>query len=150
MFMKTGLVKDCFAVDIKKGEMKSWNPLTQEVQLEMECDPEKREALEITGIYAVMELKDGFKKGEYWTKSKIDIHAQATSKAFGSVFWTKFYDAMAKKTVLKSLLDKWAPKSVSVAKTLATDDAVIDEPLKEENIKEIQGEVNVLESETEV
>lgn len=56
------------------------------------------------GYYAVYHLKNGGYDFVYWTRERIDKHAQEFSQAVKKGWtspWKTNYDAMAKKTVLK-------------------------------------------------
>ena len=67
---------------------------------------------EITGYYATFRLTNGFKKTIYWTKDEVIRHKQKFSRAGVNSPWTTNFDSMACKTVLRSLLSKWAPISI--------------------------------------
>lgn len=78
------------------------------------------------GYYAVYHLKNGGYDFVYWTKERVDQHAQKFSQAVQKGWtspWKTNYDAMAKKTVLKEVL-KYAPKSIELQKTVEADSTV--------------------------
>lgn len=85
---------------------------------------------EIVGYYAYFKLLNGFKKTLYWTKKQCEKHAKTYSKSYGNGTdtdnWTKQFDVMAQKTVLKQLLSKYAPLSVELQKAVIFDQAAID------------------------
>ena len=66
----------------------------------------------VTGYYATFRLTNGFKKTIYWTVEEVTRHKQKFSRAGVNSPWTTNFDAMACKTVLRSLLSKWAPISI--------------------------------------
>ncbi|WP_083256107.1 recombinase RecT [Domibacillus iocasae] len=78
------------------------------------------------GYYAVYHLQNGGFDFVYWTRERIDQHAnkfsQAVQKGWTSP-WKTNYDAMAKKTVLKEVL-KYAPKSIEFQKTVEADSTI--------------------------
>lgn len=83
----------------------------------------------IVGYLAYIRLTNGFEKFHYMTIAEIQQHAQRYSqtakKGFG--LWVDNFDAMAKKTVLKLLLMRWAPlaTSDSLVKAGEADGAVL-------------------------
>ncbi|ANU28427.1 recombinase RecT [Planococcus versutus] len=81
------------------------------------------------GYYAVYHLQNGGYDFVYWTKERIDHHAQKFSQAVQKGWtspWKTNYDAMAKKTVLKEVL-KYAPKSIELQKTVEADSTIKNE-----------------------
>lgn len=84
---------------------------------------------EPVGYYAVYHLKNGGKAFRYWSRKKIEQHAQKYSQAFQKGWtspWKTDFDSMAKKTVLKDLL-KYAPKSIEFARIFSMDETVKQE-----------------------
>ena len=73
-------------------------------------------------------LLNGFTKTTYWTVDKVKAHATKFSQSFRNGYnspWKSDFDAMAQKTVLKSIL-KYAPKSVEMQNAVTFDQAVIN------------------------
>ena len=85
----------------------------------------------VVGYYAYFELINGFEKSVYWTKEQCEAHAKRYSKSYGNGSdtdnWTKMFDQMAIKTVLKNLLSKYAPLSTEMISAVKYDQAVIHE-----------------------
>jgi recombination protein RecT len=130
---KSGEYKKLNCIAIKEGELKDWNPATEEASFEFITNPEVRNKRTSIGYYAFYELKNGFKKAVYWSKGQVEDHAAKWSPSFktgNSKFWKESFDAMACKTVLRNLLDKWGVKSQQVA------DAIINDDNDEDSIKE--------------
>ncbi|AVK85300.1 recombinase RecT [Lysinibacillus sp. B2A1] len=78
------------------------------------------------GYYAVYHLKNGGYDFVYWTRERIEKHAQKFSQAVQKGWtspWETNYDAMAKKTVLKEVL-KYAPKSIELQKVVEADETI--------------------------
>lgn len=119
--MRTGQYKALNAVAVCEGELGSWNALTEEV----EYNPEKKKSDEVIGYIGYFRLLDGFEKTVYWTKDQIESHRMQFSKMSSgktpSGVWQTNYDAMAMKTVLKSLLSKWGPMSTDMATAIEHD-----------------------------
>ncbi|PSL42159.1 recombination protein RecT [Planomicrobium soli] len=81
---------------------------------------------EPVGYYAVYHLQNGGYDFVYWTRERIENHAQKFSQAVQKGWtspWKTNYDAMAKKTVLKEVL-KYAPKSIELQKTVEADSTI--------------------------
>lgn len=113
--LRTGQYKSINCIPVHKGELQKWNPLTEEIEI----DFEKRESDAVIGYAAYFELLNGFRKTVYWTKAQVEKHKKKFSKSdFG---WGKDWDAMALKTVLKSMLSKWGILSVEMQKAVIED-----------------------------
>jgi len=84
----------------------------------------------VVGYYAYFKLLNGFKKTLYWTVDQCKEHAKKYSKSFGTGkstdLWTNSFDAMASKTVLKLLLNRYAPLSVEMQNAIRFDQSSID------------------------
>lgn len=116
---RSGQYKAMNAVKIYEGELTGWNPLTEEIGY----DPTKRTSDEVIGYIGYFKLLNGFEKTVYWTREQIEQHRARFSKAGGNSPWTSDFDAMALKTVLKSMLTKWGPMSTQLAEAVAKDEA---------------------------
>lgn len=113
--LRTGQYKSINCIPVHEGELQKWNPLTEEIEI----DFEKRESESVIGYAAYFELLNGFRKTVYWTKAQVEKHKKKFSKSdFG---WGKDWDAMALKTVLKSMLSKWGILSVEMQKAVIED-----------------------------
>lgn len=123
--MRSGQYKRINVIALKEGEVESWNPLTEELKVNIIDDDEKREKLATVAYFATFELLNGFTKSLYWSKAKMEAHATRFSKAYknksGSSFWLVDFDAMAFKTMLRQLLGKWGVKSTEFTLALETD-----------------------------
>lgn len=118
-------------VDIKEGELKSLDILNEEITAVMIDDPDVREKAKTMGYYAMFELRNGFRKAIYWSKSKMEAHAKEYSKAFSGKtndsFWHKDFDGMAFKTMLRQLISKWGIMSIEMQNAFQSDMGVLDE-----------------------
>jgi len=97
----------------------------------------------VIGYYAYFKLLNGFKKTLYWTVDQCKSHAKKYSRSFGTGkatdLWTNSFDSMASKTVLKLLLNRYAPLSVEMQQAIRFDQSAIDEdgnPIYVDNDKE--------------
>lgn len=75
------------------------------------------------GYFAYMELVNGFEKAIFWTREKVEAHAQRFSKSYGKGFspWKTDFDAMAKKTMILQLLPKYGPMTIEMSAALTAD-----------------------------
>lgn len=129
--MRSGQYRKINACDIREGELKSINPITEEYVFEAITDYEKRKLLPVVGYYAYFEMNNGYRKELYWSKEQMDAHAKRYSMAYrkgwSSSFWASDFDAMALKTMLRQLISKWGMMSVDMETAYQNDMAIEDE-----------------------
>lgn len=129
--MRSGQYRKINACDIREGELKSYNPITEEYVFEAITDYEKRKDLPVIGYFAYFEMTNGYRKELYWSKDQMEAHAKKYSmsyrKGWSSSFWTSDFDAMALKTMLRQLISKWGMMSVDMETAYQNDMAVQDE-----------------------
>ncbi len=137
---RSGQYKHLNAIPVYEGELKGWNPLTEEVVYEPKQDRDTDD--QPIGYLGYMELLNGFSKTVYWTHKQIDDHRREFSKSGGKDkpkgVWADHYDAMALKTVLRNLLTKWGPMTVDMQSADMADSGQYDH-LDEER-REVQAE----------
>lgn len=121
---RSGQYRAMNAVAVHEGELISWNPLTEEIGY----DPTKRTSDNVIGYIGYFKLLNGFEKTVYWSREQIEAHRQRFSKAGGNSPWASDFDAMALKTVLKSMLTKWGPMSTQLAEAVSKDEVEPDGP----------------------
>lgn len=128
--IRSGQYKKLNVVAVKEGELKSFNPFTEDIEVEPIEDPDEREKSETIGYYAMFELVNGFKKCMYWSKAKMKAHAEKYSMGYkahkGYTFWEKDFDGMAFKTMLRQLISKWGIMSIHMQSAFANDMAYRD------------------------
>ena len=75
----------------------------------------------------VVGVTNGFEKTAYMTIEEVKAHAQKFSQTYrkGAGIWKDNFEAMAKKTCLKRLLTKWAPKSLEMNMLQTFDQSVV-------------------------
>lgn len=129
--IRSGEYKKINVLAIKDGELISFNPLEEEIQVNLIEDEEQRENAKTIGYYAMFEFHNGFKKAMYWSKSKMETHAMKYSKGYkakkGYTFWEKDFDGMAYKTMLRQLISKWGIMSIEMQSAIEKDMGVIQE-----------------------
>ncbi len=131
--IRSGQYKKLNVLAIKEGELKKYDPLNEEIEVELMDNEEEREKAETIGYYAMFEYLNGFRKTLYWSKQKMEAHAIKYSMGYrakkGYTFWEKDFDGMAYKTMLRQLISKWGIMSVDLTmqKALESDMAVIND-----------------------
>lgn len=139
--IRSGYYKKLNVLAIKKGELVKFDPLEEEIEVQLIDDEEQREQAETIGYYAMFEYQNGFKKVIYWSKSKMERHALKYSQGYkarkGYTFWEKDFDGMAYKTMLRQLISKWGIMSIEMQDVYSKDMAVINEDGETEYIDTI-------------
>lgn len=129
--VRSGFYKKLNVLAIKEGELISFNPLEEEIEVQLIEDEEVRENAPTIGYYAMFEYSNGFKKAMYWSKKKMECHALKYSMGYkakkGYTFWEKDFDGMAYKTMLRQLISKWGIMSIEMQTAQERDMAVITE-----------------------
>lgn len=147
--IRSGYYKKLNVLPIKEGELIRYDPLNEEIEVELIEDDVIREESVTIGYYAMFEYENGFKKTMYWSKKKMFAHAEKYSFAFKrngggnslemleqgkipekemwkySSFWFKDFDGMALKTMIRQLISKWGIMSIELQTAIDKDMAVI-------------------------
>ena len=124
--LRSNLFKLMNVSEVKEGELKGNNRLTGEIDFQwIEND---RDSVKTVGYVAYFKLMNGFSKQLYMSSEQIKKHGTKFSQSFrkGYGLWKDDFDSMAKKTVLKQLISKYAPMNVEMQKAQQYDQAVID------------------------
>lgn len=174
--MRSGQYKSINVVTLKEGELKKWNMLTEEADIEFIEDDEVRENEPVMGYIATFEYMNGFRKTIYWSREKMVNHADRYSPAFSknattgkypkvsfddyckknypasdewkySSFWYKDFDAMAHKTMLKQLISKWGIMSVEMQTAFEADNETVDNNYIDVTEVPVNGGVEPVETE---
>ena len=118
--IRSGQYKTINTCEVREGEIKR-NKFTGHTEFLGE-NPEG----EVVGYLAYIELMNGFQQSLYMTVEQVKAHAEKYSKNFdkyGTGLWRKEFDLMAKKTVLKLLLNRYGVLSVEMQKAIINDQA---------------------------
>lgn len=126
--LRSGYYKRLNVFAVKAGELKAWNPVTEELEIELIQDDEIREKTATIGYVASFTYVNGFSKTLYWSRQKMEAHALRYSKGYaakkGYTFWEKEFDAMAFKTMLRQLISKWGIMSIDLQTAFEQDSIV--------------------------
>lgn len=113
MALRTGAYKLINVTDVREGELKSYDRLTEEIDLEFVEDEEEREKLPIAGYAGYFRLINGMEKTIYMTRKQIEAHEKKNRKGqYMGKGWKEDFDAMALKTVYRKLIGKWGLMSI--------------------------------------
>lgn len=127
--IRSGMYKKLNVLAIKEGELVRFDPLNEEIVVNLITDEEEREKAPTIGYYAMFEYVNGFRKAIYWSRAKMEAHALKYSKGYqakkGFTFWERDFDAMAYKTMLRQLISKWGIMSIDLQTAIDSDMAVI-------------------------
>ena len=116
--MRSGQMKSIVMTEVYEGECKCWNRFTETFEFG------ERVSDNIIGYYARFETVNGFVKATFWTKEEVLKHAKRFSKSFNRGPWQTDFDAMAKKTVLLSIIKTYAPMSIEMQSAFESDEKV--------------------------
>jgi len=145
--IRSGQYKKLNVLAIKAGELIRFDPLNEDIEVNLIQDDTEREATPTIGYYAMFEYNNGFRKAMYWSREKMMAHADKYSMAFSaakyqdlldgkipekdmwkySSFWYKDFDGMAYKTMLRQLISKWGIMSIDLQNAIDKDMAAINE-----------------------
>ncbi len=152
--LRTGAYKTINVVDIREGELKKYNRLTEEVDIDFIEDENEREKHPVIGYVGYYRLVNGAEKTIYMSVKAIENHERKFRKGeYQGKGWRDDWDAMARKTVYRILIGKWGVMSIDYqtadeGKQLAdvmADDAraenIIDAEYAEVPVDEETGEV---------
>lgn len=154
--IRSGQYERLNVMPIKEGELIKYDPMEEDIEVRLIEDEEEREKAPTIGYFAFFRLTNGFRKSLYWSKKKMELHAEKYSQGYrahkGFTFWEKDFDSMACKTMLRQLLSKYGIMSVELQSAYTSDMAYIhddgtpeyvdNEPIIESPVAEVvQGEV---------
>lgn len=123
--LRTGQYKSINVIDVHENQFKKFDVLSEELDADFTVDGNGK----IVGYVAYFKLTNGFEKTVYWSKSKVEKHAQKFSKTYShkNGVWQMDFDAMARKTVLKNALSKWGILSIEMQTAVMVDQSVVND-----------------------
>ncbi len=121
--MRSGQYQTINATKVFEGQLIKNNLLTGEIEFNADLKASEK----IIGYVAFFRLLNGFEKCYYMTKEEVEKHAKMYSKSFNNKDgqWSKNFDAMALKTVLKLLLSKYGILSIEMQSAIQKDQSII-------------------------
>lgn len=132
--IRTGEYKYLNVGEIRQGEDIINNRLTG--QMVVTWLPEgERENAPVVGYFAYFQLLNGLEKSIFWHITKMKTHATTYSQSYksdirnggNSSYWSKDFDGMAFKTMLKQIISKWGPMSIELQQAIVNDMSEVDD-----------------------
>lgn len=146
--LRSGQYRKLNVIAIKAGELIRFDPLNEDIEVNLIADEDEREEAETAGYYAMFEYMNGFRKAIYWSKAKMERHALKYSQGYrakkGYTFWEKDFDGMAFKTMLRQLISKWGIMSIEMVTAMDSDMAVIREDGTKDYVDNVDDEQPII------
>lgn len=121
---RSGQFKTIGANAVYENEIAGIDPMTGEISFDFKLKKEGK----VVGYMAYFRLLNGFEKNLYMTTEELERHGKRYSQTFkrNMGVWVDNFDAMALKTVIKLLLNKFAPLSIDMQKAIELDQSDTD------------------------
>lgn len=148
--LRSGYYRKLNVIAVKQGELIEWDPLDETYNFAVISNEDQREKAPTVGYLAMFEYLNGFRKTLYWTRERMERHADKYVPGFSleatggknpkvsfadylagnypksdawkySSHWYTDFDAMAFKTMLRQLISKWGIMSVDLQKAFEAD-----------------------------
>ncbi|MFA7255968.1 MAG: recombinase RecT [Kiritimatiellales bacterium] len=120
--LRTGAYKTINVVEIREGELKSYNRLTEEIQIDFIEDEDERATHPIIGWAGYFKLINGTEKTIYMSRKQITAHELKNRKPNAQMGkgWRENFDEMAMKTVFRRLIGRYGLMSIDYQKADAS------------------------------
>lgn len=122
---RSGQFKTIGVNPVHDNEIAGIDGMTGEIMFDFKLPSEK--SGKVVGYMAYLRLLNGFEKSYYMTIAELQQHATRYSQTYKKNFgvWVDNFEAMAQKTVIKLLLNKFAPLSINsdLARAIEVDQA---------------------------
>ena len=148
--IRTGVYQKINVTDVREGELKNYNRLTEDIEIEWLENEEEREKLPITGWVGYYRLINGMEKTIYMSREQVVAHEKKNRKGqYMGKGWRESFDDMAAKTVFRKLIGNYgvmsidyrsAPPEALAAASALTDDAMESLPESDSQSNIIPGE----------
>jgi recombination protein RecT len=124
--------------EIYEGELIEENRVTGEYVF----DFTQKKSDKVIGYTAYFKMVNGFTKTIYWTRAQVEKHGKQYSQMFarGKGKWVENFDAMAKKTLLKSLISKWGILSIEMQKAVRFDQGVVHDVTEDAEVSYVDND----------
>ena len=133
--IRSGQYKKINVLPLKEGELVKYDPMTEEIEVNLIEDEELRAQKEDAWYFAMYELTNGFRKTLLWSRAKMEAHAKKYSMGYANdlkrgtsfTFWSKDFSSMACKTMLRQLIGRYGVMSTTFQRAYEADMAYIHE-----------------------
>lgn len=123
--LRTGAYRTINVSDVREGELRSYNRLTEEVDIRWTEDEDERDKLPIVGWVGYYKLVNGSEKTIYMSRKAMEAHERRNRKGqYMTKGWSEDFDGMAMKTMYRKLLGKYGLMSIEYQ--YRTDLAIVD------------------------
>ena len=123
--LRTGAYRTINVSDVREGELRSYNRLTEEVDIRWTEDEDERDKLPIVGWVGYYKLVNGSEKTIYMSRKAMEAHERRNRKGqYMTKGWREDFDGMAMKTMYRKLLGKYGLMSIEYQ--YRTDLAIVD------------------------
>lgn len=121
------------AIDVRQGELISYDRLTGDAEFKWVEDEDEREKLPVIGYAGYFRLKNGAEKTIYMTKKQIEAHEKKNRKGdYQGKGWRDDWDSMARKTVIRRLISRYGLMSIQYQSGDAQTVSMATELIKED------------------
>lgn len=136
--LRSGQIQNIVNEVVYEGQLVKKNKFTGEYVF----DEDAKKSDKIVGYMAYVRLVNGFEKTLYMSVEEVKEHANKFSQTYrkGYGVWKDMFDAMALKTVLKRLLSKYIPKSISyqLQQAMIYDQSVVEGSFAEGGVDNLE------------
>lgn len=111
--LRTGAYRTINVSDVREGELRSYNRLTEEADIRWVEDEEERDKLHVIGWVGYYRLTNGAEKTIYMSRKQMETHERKNRKGqYMTKTWKEDFDSMAMKTMYRKLLGKYGLMSI--------------------------------------
>ena len=111
--LRTGVYKRLNVCDVREGELKHFDRLMEDIEIEWIEDEDEREKAPIIGWVGYFRLVNGTEKTIYMSRKAIEHHEEKNRKGkYPTKGWRENFNEMAAKTVFRRLVGKYGVMSI--------------------------------------
>lgn len=113
MALRSGVYKRINVVELRQGELKRYDRLTEDIEIDWIEDEAERDALPVIGWVGYYRMINGTEKTIYMSRAQVEAHERRNRKGqYMGKGWREDFDAMAAKTVIRRLIGKYGIMSI--------------------------------------